>query len=324
MIRARPGIARQRLLGTIAWRDLTPMRVRDGIVECLHPVPWVAASWVLADAGWWLPAIACSFMFFLTALRLNHEAIHRNLGFGERTHRWVLHALSALMTGSNSAVAFNHLHHHRHVGKPDDLEGKAGDMAGWKVLLYGPVFPVEMHIAAWRNGGPALRRAMRIDLALNGGMMLAAIGTGSVVPLFHLAMMIAAQCLTAFFAVWITHHDTKDSGLIARTQRSVIVNALTYNMFFHLEHHLFPGVPVRRLGRLAARIDAALPEIARSARRVVPEGRGELTDCTAPSKTARCTISTSSAAASPDRRPPGNWPRRVSALDFRKCADPAR
>lgn len=254
----------------IIWRDLTPMRRRDGMIECLHPLPWIVASSFFAAFGAWLPAAACAFMIFLTALRLNHEAIHRNLGFGERGHHLVLHALSALMLGSNHAVAFNHLHHHRHIGKPDDLEGKCGTMPGWKVLLYGPVFPVEMHIAAWRTGGAGLRRRMAIDLALNVGVLSALIVTGWTILIFHVAAMLVAQCLTAFFAVWITHHGCADSGLIARTQRSRIVNFLTYNMFFHLEHHLFPGVPVRRLGKLAERIDAAMPEIAAHSRRVIP------------------------------------------------------
>lgn len=40
-------------------------------------------------------------------------------------------------------------------------------------------------------------------------------------------------------------------------------------MFLHLEHHLFPAVPVKHLARLAARLDAAAPEIAARARRVL-------------------------------------------------------
>lgn len=261
---------RRGLLSRVAWRDLTSMRPRDGLIECLHPLPWLAVSWASAAAGWWLPATIAAFMFFLTALRLNHEAIHHNLGFAARGHRLVLHALSALMLGSNSAVAYNHLHHHRHVGSADDLEGKAGTMPGWRVLLYGPVFPVEMHRAAWARGGPALRGRMTIDLALNLLVIGAALTTGSAVLAFHLAAMIVAQCLTAFFAVWITHHGCEAGGTIARTQRSAMVNLVTYNMFFHLEHHLFPGVPVKRLGRLAARLDRALPTVAATAPRVVP------------------------------------------------------
>ena len=261
---------RRYLLRAVRWRDLTAMRVRDGLVECLHPLPWIGLSWACAGAGWWVPATGAAFMIFLTALRLNHEAIHNNLGFSARGHRIVLNALSALMLGSNSAVAFNHLRHHRHVGHADDLEGKCGTMPAWRVLLYGPVFPIEMHRSAWAKGGPVLRRRMAIDFVLNGGVVAAAIGSGSPVLLFHVAAMLVAQCLTAFFAVWITHHGCDGDAAIARTQRSPLVNLLTYNMFLHLEHHLFPAVPVKRLARLAARLDAVCPTLTANARSVIP------------------------------------------------------
>ena len=39
------------------------------------------------------------------------------------------------------------------------------------------------------------------------------------VLLYHVAAMLVAQCLTALFAVWITHHDCAEDD-IARTQRS--------------------------------------------------------------------------------------------------------
>jgi fatty acid desaturase len=245
------------------------MRPLDGFTECLHPLPWLAGSWWLAGHGVWTGAAACSFMFFLTALRLNHEAIHGNLGFRPEGHRRVVHALSLLMLGSNSAVAFNHLQHHARIGTPDDVEGKCGRVSMLRVLAYGPLFPLELHAGAWRRGGPELRRRMLVDLALNVAMMAAAILSASPALSFHLLAMACAQSLTAFFAVWITHRHCHGEALVARTQRSRLINFASYNMFFHLEHHLFPGVPVRRLGRLAARIDAAVPEIAARARRVI-------------------------------------------------------
>jgi fatty acid desaturase len=253
----------------VAWRDLVTMRPRDGVVECLHPLPWLALSLTLAQVELWPLAIPATFMFFLTALRLNHEAIHHNLGFGPRGHRHVLYGLSALMLGSNSSVAFNHLLHHRKVGTDDDIEGKCGNMALWQVLLHGPRFPVETHIHGWRHGGQQLRRRMAIDLALNAVMIGAALASQWTPLLYHIAAMLVAQSLTAFFAVWITHHGCGD-GLVARTQRGRLLNLVSYNMFFHLEHHLFPAVPVSRLPRLAARIDATAPRMAAGMRMVVP------------------------------------------------------
>ncbi|MEK6638815.1 MAG: fatty acid desaturase [Pseudomonadota bacterium] len=255
---------------TVKWRDLARMTRGDGLIECIHPLPWLLTSWWLAAQAQWFWAVPCSFMFFLTALRLNHEAIHHNLGFSATGHYGVLHVLSALMTGSNNAVAANHLDHHRHAMTRDDIEGKCGRMRWYGALAYGPCFPIEMHSHAWRNGGLAVRARMRIDAALNLTMLLLWIATDWLWLGYHLIFVATAQCFTAYFAVWITHHGCNDSPLIARTQRNWLINRLSYNMFFHLEHHMFPGVPVKRLPRLAARLDAAFPQIIRSANRVIP------------------------------------------------------
>lgn len=265
----RQSPASLRLVRDVPWRDLVPMRRGEGIAECLHPLPWLAGSLTLAQAGNYAFAAPLSFMFFLTALRLNHEAIHRHLGFGAAGHRRVIHALSALMLGSNSAISFNHLRHHAHAGRREDVEGKCGQMSGFRVLLYGPLFPFELWSNAWRLGGRDLRRGMAVDLALNLCLVGLALGSAAPALLYHIAAMAAAQCLTAFFAVWITHHGCHGEDLVARSQRSALVNFASYNMFLHLEHHLFPAVPVKRLGRLARRIDALAPDIAGRIRRVL-------------------------------------------------------
>ncbi len=78
---------------------------------------------------------------------------------------------------------------------------------------------------------------------------------------YHVAAMAAGQCLTSFFAVWTVHHDCLEGGPIARTIRGPVKAFVSYEMFFHLEHHLFPAVPTRRLPILAGRLDAVAPEL---------------------------------------------------------------
>ncbi|MFN2100635.1 fatty acid desaturase family protein [Altererythrobacter sp. MF3-039] len=250
-----------RLVRRVAWKDLAPMKTRDGLRECLHPLPWLFAALALFGYELWPFAILAEFMFFLTALRLNHEAIHHNLGFGAAGHRMVLHGLSFVMLGSNHSVAFNHLRHHKFINTPQDLEGKAGKMSLLRVLAYGPVFPFECHWAALRDGGPSWRRKVAIDLGLNLILPSLAVAAGSAFLAWHFVAMLVAQCLTALFAVWITHRGCDHDALVARSQRNPVVNAVSYNMFFHLEHHLFPGVPVKRLPALARRLDAAVPHL---------------------------------------------------------------
>ena len=265
----KTGKALKAALTQVQWRDLAHMRRRDGLVECTLPLPWLAASWWCAAQGWWPVALGCSVLFFLVALRLNHEAIHHNLGFSPAGHHRVMHALSFVMIGSNHSVAWNHLRHHSYLNTPKDLEGKAGRMTLGQVLAYGPRFPIECHRATLREAGPVWRRRLLIDLALNAVMAAIAFGFALHFLIYHLAAMAVAQSLTALFAVWITHRGGAGHAMVARTQRNAMVNFVSYNMFFHLEHHLFPGVPVSRLPELARRLDTAAPWVANSAGRVL-------------------------------------------------------
>jgi fatty acid desaturase len=79
---------------------------------------------------------------------------------------------------------------------------------------------------------------------------------------WHVAAMLAGECLTGFFAVWTVHHGcgAHEPG---RTQRGEWLNRLSYSMFFHAEHHLFPAVPTGHLDVLARRLDAVTAEVSR-------------------------------------------------------------
>ena len=65
----------------------------------------------------------------------------------------------------------------------------------------------------------------------------------------------------AFFAVWTVHHDCDRHHVFARTSTGVWKNRLTFNMFLHMEHHLFPAVPTCNLPRLAERLQVAAPDL---------------------------------------------------------------
>lgn len=252
----------------IRWSDLQPMRRRDTLHELALPLPWLLGSWALFSSPVWPLGFLASFMFFLCALRLNHEAIHGNLGLPRAGDRWVLHGLSFLMGSSNNAVAYGHMLHHKHAMGPGDFEGKCGHMTFWEVLRYGPRFPLDVNRHAWAGSNRAGRRRIAVDWALNLAMIVLAILIGGFL-LFHIAAMAIAQCLTALFAVWITHQGTEGSGIAARSQRGILAR-LAYLMFYHREHHLYPRVPVHRLPILAERLDRGVPGYAAARVPVIP------------------------------------------------------
>lgn len=231
---------------SIPWRDLTRLTPLDAAAELALPLPWLALSWWLASRGWIAPALGASFMFYLTGLRVVHNGFHRALGLPGWATRVVLLALSALMLGSMHAVQHVHLRHHRFLLEDDDLEGACAKGPAWRALLLGPLYPPRMIVEAWR--GSADRAWIAAELAAN----LVWIPTAG----YHVAAMAIGQCLSAFFCVWTVHR-----GGTSRTSRRRWLNVLAYGMFYHAEHHLFPMVSTRRLPALAARIDAAAPEV---------------------------------------------------------------
>lgn len=247
-------------LRAVAWRDLASLSPAAAARELLLPLPWLALS--LAFAQWQLypPALAMSFLFFLTGLRVVHGAYHYALGLSRRSTEWVMLAFSVLMLGSMHAIQWNHLQHHRHCLADDDIEAMGARRSALGAILLGPLFPLRLHWAALARATRPTRRWMIAELLANavwlGVVLVVAVGALR----YHVLAMAIGQCLTAFFAVWTVHHGCIDRGPMARTIRSSVRSALTFNMFFHLEHHLFPQVPTAHLPRLARRLDQATPD----------------------------------------------------------------
>lgn len=257
-------IFHDRRLQSVMWRDLVPVSRLETVEELLLPLSWLSASLLAAGYGYYVIALGFSFMFFLTGLRLVHNAFHCALGLSRSLTSGVLWVMSMLMLGSMHAVRFNHLRHHRLIMNEGDVEGRAAEMPAWRALLFGPLFPVLLHATALRRGNAKLRAIVTAQLSMTAACATLAFGVWhNSVLRYHVIAMAVGQCLTAFFAVWTVHHHCDRAHYIARTVRSRIKNRVTFNMFRHIEHHLFPQVPTCHLPDLSRRIDCAAPELRR-------------------------------------------------------------
>src|SRR5262245_11245639 len=135
-------------LARVEWRDLVPLRPAETVRELLLPLPWLAGSLVLAGWGLYPLALICSFVFFLTGLRIVHGACHYALGLPRRGTELVLFAFSPLMLGSMHVVQWNHQRHHRRCLADDDIEAMGARRSAWGAILLGPRFPLFLHRAA--------------------------------------------------------------------------------------------------------------------------------------------------------------------------------
>jgi len=249
-------------LRAMRWHDLVSVTPLQVLAEPLLPAAWLAASLLAAANGRYVIALGLSFMFFLTGLRLIHNAFHSALGLSRRGTEIVLWMMSLVILGSMHAVRFTHLTHHRLNLSKEDVEGRHAQMPGWRALLNGPYFTILMHMTAFRFGNRRLRATVAAELLLNAACITLAFRFWHWSPLrYHVCAMGVGHCLTAFFAVWTVHHHCDRSHYIARTLRNKFMNAVTFNMFLHIEHHLFPLVPTCHLGELSRRIDRVAPEL---------------------------------------------------------------
>ncbi|MFZ3214734.1 MAG: fatty acid desaturase [Candidatus Acidiferrales bacterium] len=249
-------------LRAVGWRDLVSLTPLEILWEPVLPAAWLAASLLAAAYGHQVIALGFSFLFFLTGLRLIHNAFHSALGLSRRATDVVLWIMSLAMLGSMHAVQFNHLRHHRLTLSEGDVEGRHAEMPAWRVLLFGPAFPILLHVTALRDGNGKLRATVAGELFLCAvWIALVFKGFNSSTLRYHVTAMAIGQCLTAFFAVWTVHHHCDRTHYIARTLRNKIKNGITFNMFLHIEHHLFPRVPTCHLPELSRRVDRVAPEL---------------------------------------------------------------
>jgi fatty acid desaturase len=245
------------------WRDLVALTKREMAAEIVISLPALLLSWAFAQYGAYPAALVCSFYFFLCGLRQSHDCFHYNWSTPRRVCDAMMVLLSLMMLGSMHAIQLNHLRHHAHCLAADDVEATSARMSGIGALCRGPLFPIQLHRAAWRLARSRQRRWIGAELALNALWIVTVFAVFQVSALrYHVLCMAIGQCLTAFFAVWTVHHDCAGRIVPARTLRNRWKSIIAVDMFFHAEHHLFPKVPTRHLPELAHRLDAAAPGLA--------------------------------------------------------------
>lgn len=240
----------------VEWRDLVVLTRREILVELTLPLPWLLAAIMAGNAGkgGWL--VLATLVMFMMGLRITHNAFHRNLGISRSAGDLVMFALSALLGGAMHAIEYTHLSHHRDCLAEDDIEGHIAHLGFLSAVVHSPIYPLQIHWLALRNGSLRQKRWIAIELAavvlLHASIWL---GDNSVFKLMALSLYFA-NASAPLVGIWAVHRGCETGQFRARTSRSILLNALTVSLFNHLEHHLYPAVPTCHLPTLARRLDA--------------------------------------------------------------------
>lgn len=231
------------------------------LIENNLTIPWILISITLAYFEYYILALPFSAFFFLTALRQVHNGFHNSLATNKFLTWLSLYINSVLMLVSTHAVKFNHIRHHKYCLSENDYEGKSATMTWYGAILYGPVHMFLIHKVTWQLGNKNYRQNMLLELISIVILVSLIFYFRIYFLIYHIIVMLIGEFLMTFFAVWTVHHNTHDHPEFAGTQRSWWKNKLTFSMFYHLEHHMFPAVPTIKLLELAKRIDEAFPEM---------------------------------------------------------------
>jgi fatty acid desaturase len=247
------------ILKKVEWKDLRSLSLREMLIENNLTIPWLLISLTLAYFGYYLIALPFSAFFFLTALRQVHNGFHNSLGTNKFLTWFSLYFNSILMVSSIHAIKFNHIRHHKYCLSEEDYEGKSARMTWYGAIFYGPIHMFLIHKITLQLGNKKYVKNVIIELLSIAVFLVAVFYFQINFLIYHVIIMVIAEFLMAFFAVWSVHHDTEENPDLARTQRDGWKNKVTFSMFYHLEHHLFPAVPTIKLPELARRIDESLP-----------------------------------------------------------------
>jgi fatty acid desaturase len=236
-----------------------------------------AAGGILVASEWhWLAALPFCLLAGASLHGISlftHEAVHGTLG---RNPFWngVLGAACAMpVLQSFSAYRVLHLRHHSHLGNegdPDHYENYTRwtwlvFCMNWLRLLVGyPVYITAIPLLGLRQGTWRERGWILLELAVLG-MLIAVVWMsplpwswllyGWLVPMFFINTMVNIRGMSQ-------HTLLEEADDEVRGTRTILAHPLVRyfmcNENYHLEHHLYPGVPWYHLPRVHAALEPEL------------------------------------------------------------------
>lgn len=228
------------------------------------PFAAFAAFWIFANLQFWPLAILSTIVLsFVTYGSTSHDLVHGNLGLTRGVNHWLLAIIEGISLRSGHAYQAAHLHHHARFPAPDDIESQASRMTWPRALLEGVIF--QFRVYAW---AVAHAPASRIWIVAEGIGVTSLIASApmavpwTIAPAVYVGLMIAGSWIIPLITSYLPHDATAPDALHqTRLFRGWFVRIVALDHLYHLEHHLYPGVPHLNWPRLARRLDPWLTEV---------------------------------------------------------------
>ena len=237
--------------------------VRWNLVAFLFVGMWIASAWLMYQFPSWPIRLAC-YAVIGTALHalaiLMHEAIHGNFFRHPWLDRWAGFIFGAPALFSATAYKTTHSLHHQYnrtSKDPDEFTNLtprrrllAVAFFAWGIIGL-LVYLIHVPLTAILRGNRKQRRNVLVEYVLLLGLYSA------VVLMAHrfdrLDVVLNAWVIPMAFAAilgnlrgWAEHTMTRAGHPLTQTRTvtsNALVSLLMCNLNYHLEHHLYPGVP---------------------------------------------------------------------------------
>jgi beta-carotene hydroxylase len=146
-------------------------------------------------------------------------------------------------------------------------------MTLWTAVLHGPLFLPRLWWWAYRKsaGRPGQRLWLLAEAAWAVGVPVAGVLLWPWTPavLVYAVLAIVGSWVYPLLTVYLPHHGYGATPLTQTgSLRGRVIPALFLELTYHLEHHLYPGVPSHHLPELARRLEPFFKEAGVRPRRV--------------------------------------------------------
>jgi beta-carotene hydroxylase len=218
---------------------------RQRFIALVRPFVCGALYGVFAALGWWPLAMLAVMFLFITIVASAHDLVHQSLGFSRRFNEVMLTLIGLLVLESGHAYKVSHLQHHRRFPNDDDPEGDPARMTFWRALLEGPIFLFRLWVWAWRRA-PRERTWLALEASWFIGFIVLSIAAWPQTPalLIYTMLVIVGSWVYPISTVYLPHNVRGQNALFQTyTLRGRVIPKLFLELTYHLEHHLYPGVP---------------------------------------------------------------------------------
>ncbi|MCB2252957.1 fatty acid desaturase [Pseudomonas chlororaphis] len=251
---------------------MQPQPLKFALWSLLHVLVWCAAALyiLLGDNPWGMALAVLVLGNQLHAFTvLQHDCGHASAFRSAAWNLWVGRFMAWFIVFPFSSFTECHKYHHRYLGDPDQDPDDWNYTGGvkWMFLRIAVFVPRFVYFSLVRYGKPVRNRVLR-ELAFNL-LSMAAIGAWChsqglllqfvlifVAPLLVLALVInpISRGYEHFPMATLEVDDPQRLDLAKNTVTvsDRLIGLLWANINYHVEHHIYPGVPFVNLPQLAA------------------------------------------------------------------------